>query len=734
MYVASAFVGVGIAAAAGLREWRGWMPAVGLAALLIVALPVVSVFDSGAATALVCLAAAGAGGWFGRSTLRTFPWREGIPVTLGLLAVTSIPFLVDGRFGPLGQSLNHDLSFHMAWADWLAEGRSFRSSGYPLGPHAVVAALAWLPGVDEDSGFTGLLMAVPALTGVCALGLLGVLSPRLRVVAALVAGLPYLAAAYFVQGSFKEPLMALFFLAAVAVVGEGRRRVAVVALVVLAAGSMACFSAPSLVWIAAAVVAAGLVRSRPRVSRRVVWLALALAALAALATIPTGFFTDGAGRYLFRGDLGPGGNFRGELNPLEVLGVWPSPEFQAARSGAAWVAALAVGIVAAAAGLWAWRRSEDRLPVVALVLALVIALAADLVTIPYLSAKALVVAAPLLVVVVLGGLFAHRPRRTALAVAWALGCGVFVALAAHSSLLAVRGAAVTPPTAGAELEALQPIVRGQPTLFLGEDPYAVWYLRDSRLSIVPWSAPIGAAGTVNARPGKQLRGAGLADFDTPPDLALARARYVVAPRTGFASRPPEDFRLVRAGRRYLLYRREGAHRPRFVLREGPAPGAVFVCPRGPTSAPGVASVIPPPVVAGAPHWRFLDGAPLPLEGTEGVLPPTYLARVRLRLPAGRWSVSLSYRARFDTAARLDRRRLTLPAFLGDRFAPLELGEVSGGREVEVEVTGAYRSRGVANMATFVGAVTATRVGVRPRLIPLRAACGRYVDWYRPGRG
>ncbi len=420
--VAAACAGTGIAAAAGLREWRGWMPAVGLAALLVVALPVVSLFGSGAAAAVACLVVAGAGGWFGRHALRRFPWREGLPVAVGLLAVTAIPFLVDGRFGPLGQSLNHDLSFHMAWADWLAAGRSFQSAGYPLGPHAVVAALSWLPGVGEDSGFTGLLMAVPALTGVCALGLLGGLPRRLRMVAALMAGLPYLAAAYFVQGSFKEPLVALFFLAAVAVVGEDRRRTAAVGLVVLAAGSIACFSLAGLVWIAAAVVAAALVRRRPRVSSRVVWLVVALATLAALATIPTGFFTEGAGRYLFRGDLGPGGNFRGELNPLEVLGVWPSPEFQTPRSGTAWVAALAVGVVAAAAGLWASRRSEDRVPAVALILALAIALAADLVTIPYLSAKALVVAAPLVVVVVLGGLFAHRPSRTAVAVAWALGC------------------------------------------------------------------------------------------------------------------------------------------------------------------------------------------------------------------------------------------------------------------------------------------------------------------------
>jgi hypothetical protein len=32
----------------------------------------------------------------------------------------------------------------------------------------------------------------------------------------------------------------------------------------------------------------------------------------------------------------------------------------------------------------------------------------------------------------------------------------------------------------------------------------------------------------------------------------------------------------------------------------------------------------------------------------------------------------------------------------------------------------------------LGAVAATRAGVPGRTIPLRQACGRYVDWYRLG--
>ena len=275
---------------------------------------------------------------------------------------------------------------------------------------------------------------------------------------------------------------------------------------------------------------------------------------------------------------GPGGDFRGELNPLEVLGVWPSPDFQAARSGAAWVAALVVGAVAGAAGLWLWRRRDEPLPAAALLLALAVAAVSAAVTVPYISAKALVVAAPLLTVVVVGGLLSARPRGALPAAGWALGCALFVALAAHSSLLALRGAAVAPPGQGAELSALAAEVRGQPILFLGKEPYAPWYLREARLSTVPQVVPYGAAPGVYPREGKRPGPeGGPSDFDSPPDQALSQMRYVVAPRTQYASRPPDSFRLVRAGRRYLLFRRVGSVSPRGVVGEGSAPGRLVRC-------------------------------------------------------------------------------------------------------------------------------------------------------------
>jgi hypothetical protein len=729
--VVSALVGAGLGRAAGCREWRGWMPALGLAALFAVLLLVVRLPGHGATAAVVACLGAALGGWFGRDALRGFPWREAVPVVIVLLALTAIPFVVDGRFGPLGQSINNDLAFHMAWADWLGIGRSVQASGYPLGPHSVIAALARLPVVGVDEAFAGLLMAVPALTGVCALDFVGDLSRRLRFVVAVMAGVPYLAISYYAQASFKEPQMALFFLAAVSVVQSPHRRTRAVVLAVLGAGSIACFSAPSVAWIVLAALVALVVGRGVRVGRRTALALGALLVLAVLVTVPTGFFDSGPGRYVFRSSKGPGGNFRGELNPLEVIGIWPSPDFQVPRPGAAWVAALAVGVVAAALGLWAWRRRDVKLPAVALLAALALAAVSAAVTVPYLSAKALVVAAPLTMVVVLAGLFGSRPRRTPAAVAWAVGCAIFVALAVHSSLLALRGAAVGPPAAGDELESLGAVARGAPTLFLGEEPYAPWYLRATQLTIVPRTVLYGAAPALFSRHGKGGGPQpGFADFDSPPGYALTQARYVVAPHSGYSSRPPASFRLVRATRRYLLYRRVARPQPRGVLDdEQTAPGATLRCGKGVKLPSRTASVIPAPVFAPAQRWRQLNGVPLAGEGTEGVLPPTYAARMRLRLPPGRWSVTMAYRARFDTSAVIDGRRVTLPAFMGQRSSPLGLGEVSGGREVVIQATAAYRPHGVANVASFIGPVTATRVGVPARSLPLRRACGLYVDFF-----
>ena len=72
--------------------------------------------------------------------------RRGVPIELAAVALASLPFIVEWRFGILGTGLNPDMSQHLFAVDRLADGGSERliSSGYPLGPHSIVAAIAAL--------------------------------------------------------------------------------------------------------------------------------------------------------------------------------------------------------------------------------------------------------------------------------------------------------------------------------------------------------------------------------------------------------------------------------------------------------------------------------------------------------------------------------------------------------------------------------------------------------------
>ena len=68
-------------------------------------------------------------------------------------------------------------------------------------------------GVGLVQGFGGLTLAISVLASLTALGALRDLRPVKRWAAALLVGLPYLAASYLAQGAFKETMQALFVLA-----------------------------------------------------------------------------------------------------------------------------------------------------------------------------------------------------------------------------------------------------------------------------------------------------------------------------------------------------------------------------------------------------------------------------------------------------------------------------------------------------------------------------------------
>ena len=235
--VCAASVAVGAALCCRERDWSWTAPAVGLAAIVLLALVAVRLPGHGTtAAAAILLASAASVVVAARRRVALRPLIEGLPVVAIVLALCSLPFLANGRIGELGAYILDDLSFHMGQADalrTLGSAAHVTSADYPNGPHALVAALRRLrhrtvrPVHGAAHGRAGAhrpdraLRVRPRATGTCA-------SRRPRS-----AGVPYLAASYFAEGAFKEPLLALFVLGFVLTLREwlhsrsdtrGRRR------------------------------------------------------------------------------------------------------------------------------------------------------------------------------------------------------------------------------------------------------------------------------------------------------------------------------------------------------------------------------------------------------------------------------------------------------------------------------------------------------------------------------
>src|SRR5918996_413324 len=309
---ASLIAGRCVLVALGRREWTWLSAPVGLAALVVVAQPLVRLPGRGVPAAIVIgvlLVAALAFVWRRPARERGAGLLlEGLPPALIVLVAASLPFIVSGRVGVLGEGIyTNDHAAQLFWSEWLATGFGPEPRGiefgYPLGPQSLAAAPAEGTGASLETAFNGFLLAIPVLT---ALAVLRELPPLRRTVAASLVGLPYLAASFLAQSGFKETTMALF------VVGfalglsdlrpsgagrEGRRAAAatIVALGVLALASVLTFSVAGLVWPAGAVaiwlvleVLTGRIEVSPRrtgAALRPLWpvLAAGLAALAVLA-------------------------------------------------------------------------------------------------------------------------------------------------------------------------------------------------------------------------------------------------------------------------------------------------------------------------------------------------------------------------------------------------------------------------------------------------------------------
>jgi len=707
----------------------------------------------------------------------------GLTVAVVVALVLSIPFAVSARWGLLGVGFNNDLGLHLAWAEWLRSGLGpAPEAGYPLGPHALADTVATLPGIGLGQAFVGEILAIGVLTAIVALGALGDLGPARRVLAALLVAVPYLGASYYAQGAFKETAEALFVLAFAVYLHDldlGRRaeKRSMSALfgpsasgwwwlapLALAGGIFFSYSFAGLAWPlgilvfwAATVpeIRAGL---RPRalartLSRPRVLLPLLVVGGLAVTTMLVGpfAFVHGFNRVA-------GTNTYGPVSPAEALGVWPASNYRLSAAGGPHLTglAIAIGVLALVFGTAWWPRRRQYAVPVALAACAVLYLAALATSGEYSQAKALMIAAPLAMLIairpllfelgtVLGRRRAEKRSMSALfgpsapaSLGWGMLAVAFVAGAVYSSLLVLRDAPVGPPGHGAELRAFIPEIEGEPVLYAGQDRYAAYELMGADTHVPLVEFPDAQVAANPEKPFDTGDAYSPIDFDSFSRETLDRFPYVITGRATWNSEAPPNFRQIASTSSFLLWKRVGpAPENRHVLLEGVEPAAHADC-----DAPelrillgnrGRASLFPDAVVGGKGRWN-----------PDSELERGESAEQTLDLPRGRWQLSLQYFSPFGLtltapgllrqplpAAQDGQRPTTISLASNGQFWPAgDLRSDGGPAHFTVtadEPTALQRLSGYSGKATL-GELVAVKAGER-RIVPLPFACGSWVDWY-----
>lgn len=758
LVAASVVVGAAVFALAGLDHRSLVAPAAGLATvLLICAISIELPGHATTAAVVLALVTVCAGAWLLRRDHSRVP-RMAIATILLPVLLYAVPFVANGRVGLPGISVDNDLAVHLLWAAGLQNHAIALlyppNPGYPLGPHSLVAALATLFGIGLSPAFTGLLIAVAPLTALSAAAVFPDLAAWRRVLIGLVVSTAYMLAAFYGEGSFKEPMMAMFLLAFVLTVRELRVNAtrtrqllvsrAAIPLALLAAAAVNSFSWIALGWFGAFTAGwMGLeLLGSPSLlleRRRIVGLAQILAIVAVAAVVlfvivdlPLASrlitYAKATGVTPKAGFAIPTSNVGNTPYPISLyagLGLWfegnfllpPGTAFQAGELAAVGVAAALFGAV------WALRRREFALLAAAIACALIYWYSVRTQS-SYVAAKALVIGTPFVVLLGIGALLSRDGNLSLPLASLRLLLGLaFAFLALYSSYTVLRASQVAAPAQADELAQFRATIGTAPALFLGDDDFVGSELEGARLGYVVVSTVLPPPIAVAPSSKPAVYGAAF-DFDSVTSAELDAFDYVITTSTTYASQPPANFHLVKALKLYELWRRSGPTSPRLNIDAAGAPGAVLTCSTrsGARIAHerGVAAVMTAPVVLN-------PGAEIAPNGT---------ASFALALPPGRWAVSLDYTSPENLDVTLGGAATVMPANLGRPGPYFNIGTVVGRGVRHPIVVGMYyqhpsRLTPASDLASIIS-FAATREPNTREMVPLSRACGRYVDWYRLG--
>jgi len=738
--VASLFLGQAALRLAGAREWNWLAPMIGLSVAMLIATPAIDV-PGRTVTIAVLL-----GGLTVAATvwcLRAPAHRPPLPGLLAAVPVALlvlVPFAAVGHAGTLGVSINNDMVAHLGFVEgYLSSAVAAVTplpTDYPLGPHAMVAAIAKGFGMGADAAFAGWMLALPILSAWTAVALARRASWFGKLVAATVVGMPFLVAAYYGQGAFKEVAQAGLVLAVALllagygpVLGRGRW----VPLALLLGGIVSVYSITGLpwpllfvgIWLIVAVCQ-GLPGGQARATLDAIrgqlpaiGIATAALVVALLPQLPRliDFVLIRRGVAISVDDIG---NLIGPVSGWEAFGVWGEGDFRKPVSAfAGGIQPLIVLFLVSVGAAWAIWRRQWVLPFAAWGAMLIWAISAETQS-PYVAAKGLVIASPLLLALAVFPLVERPIRRRSLhfaAVAVAVGLAVFVV---SSDVRALRISPVGPTDHAEELRPLRSMLAERPTLFLGHDDFAAWELAGVSVGLVVY----GGSQQLTIRPEKSWSYGQPVDFDSVEPHILNEYEWFVTTRDPAASSPPPQLRLARQTESYAVWRRVGlVGAERSVLAEGSMAGKVLDCDtpggRAVVAQGGFAAVRPRPIVT----------------ATAPVFPGSEI-RVELPLRPGRWDLSLAYTSTLPLEVAAPGLRVTLPANLdrpGPRW-PVGRLVVRNRRPAAIDFSiGKNALTPSTEAAALLGDLIATPPG-RERLVPVRSACGRYVDWYSPPPG